>query len=173
MTITKLAPPQTGTRRPLGGHRKHAANRKGTSTPVTAPSSSQGSNQTDACPGATGPQPLEAWARDTLAMMRAQIQSDLRAIATSELESPQTGGDEADQSTACAEQDARIASRVALIRRLAQVDAALGRLHRGEYGICESTGEPIPEARLRANPLATCTLEAQNAIERRQRQYAT
>ena len=56
--------------------------------------------------------------------------------------------------------------------RLGQVESALVRLRRGEYGICELTGEEIPIERLRANPLATRTIEAQERAERRSRLFA-
>ena len=39
-------------------------------------------------------------------------------------------------------------------RRFAEVDAALHRMARGEYGWCERTGEPIPYARLLTQPTA-------------------
>jgi DnaK suppressor protein len=40
---------------------------------------------------------------------------------------------------------------------LVEVDAALGRLDRGEYGACEVCGTRIAEARLEARPIArTC-----------------
>lgn len=35
---------------------------------------------------------------------------------------------------------------------LAEVDAALERLARGSYGVCEASRQPIPAARLRAVP---------------------
>jgi RNA polymerase-binding transcription factor len=38
--------------------------------------------------------------------------------------------------------------------RLAEIDAAFGRLDAGTYGVCESCGRPIAEARLEARPLA-------------------
>ncbi len=37
---------------------------------------------------------------------------------------------------------------------LSEIEAALGRIDAGNYGICEKTGKPIPVARLRANPIA-------------------
>jgi DnaK suppressor protein len=41
--------------------------------------------------------------------------------------------------------------------RLVDVDAALDRVARGTYGLCERCGAPIPEARLEARPVArTC-----------------
>jgi RNA polymerase-binding protein DksA len=43
-------------------------------------------------------------------------------------------------------------------RELAEIDRALTRLEAGDYGRCESCGEAIPTARLRAKPAATtCT----------------
>ncbi|MBA3025278.1 MAG: conjugal transfer protein TraR [Sulfurimonas sp.] len=37
---------------------------------------------------------------------------------------------------------------------LLEIDAALGRIKSGSYGICEKTGKPIPKERLLANPVA-------------------
>ena len=47
------------------------------------------------------------------------------------------------------------------LTRLREVNLALQRLEQGEYGYCEDTGEPIGQARLRANPLARLSVEAQ------------
>ena len=52
---------------------------------------------------------------------------------------------------------------------IAKIDAALNRIEEGEYGYCQVTGEPISLARLRARPIATMTLEAQEKHERRER----
>jgi RNA polymerase-binding transcription factor DksA len=38
--------------------------------------------------------------------------------------------------------------------RLGEVDAALGRIEAGNYGICEVSGQEIEEDRLEANPAA-------------------
>ena len=46
------------------------------------------------------------------------------------------------------------AFRVALRRRLQDVDAALARLREGTYGRCVVCGEPIGDARLEARPTA-------------------
>jgi DnaK suppressor protein len=45
----------------------------------------------------------------------------------------------------------------------------LRRIEEGEYGYCEVTGEPIGLGRLIARPIATMTVEAQEAHERRER----
>jgi DnaK suppressor protein len=52
---------------------------------------------------------------------------------------------------------------------IAKIDAALRRIDEGEYGYCEVTGEPISLARLEARPVATMTVEAQEAHERNEK----
>ena len=52
---------------------------------------------------------------------------------------------------------------------VAKIDSALRRIKEGEYGYCQVTGEPISLARLRARPIATMTLEAQERHERQER----
>lgn len=52
---------------------------------------------------------------------------------------------------------------------IAKIDSALRRLDEGEYGWCEVTGEPIGINRLIARPIATMTVEAQQAHERREK----
>ena len=52
---------------------------------------------------------------------------------------------------------------------IAKIDSALRRLEEGEYGFCEVTGEPIGLGRLVARPIATMTVEAQAAHERREK----
>lgn len=39
-------------------------------------------------------------------------------------------------------------------QHLDEVDAALGRIEQGTYGVCESCGRDIPPARLEARPFA-------------------
>ncbi|VVT04944.1 RNA polymerase-binding protein DksA [Erythrobacter sp. EC-HK427] len=52
---------------------------------------------------------------------------------------------------------------------IAKIDAALRRIDAGEYGWCDKTGEPIGINRLIARPIATMTVEAQAAHERREK----
>jgi DnaK suppressor protein len=52
---------------------------------------------------------------------------------------------------------------------ISKIEAALNRISEGEYGYCQVTGEPISLARLRARPIATMTLEAQERHERQER----
>tara|TARA_E500000305_G_C3968497_1_gene210734 strand:- start:27 stop:485 length:459 start_codon:yes stop_codon:yes gene_type:complete len=52
---------------------------------------------------------------------------------------------------------------------IAKIDSALRRIDEGEYGWCEVTGDPIGINRLIARPIATMTVEAQQAHERREK----
>ncbi len=52
---------------------------------------------------------------------------------------------------------------------VAKIDSALRRISQGEYGYCEVTGDPIGLKRLVARPVATMTVEAQEAHERREK----
>lgn len=50
-----------------------------------------------------------------------------------------------------------------------KIDSAMRRIDDGEYGYCEVTGDPIGLKRLIARPVATMTVEAQEAHERREK----
>ena len=47
-----------------------------------------------------------------------------------------------------------------------KINKAIQRIREGEFGYCDETGDPINVARLDARPVATMTLEAQEAHER-------
>ncbi len=52
---------------------------------------------------------------------------------------------------------------------VSKIDSALRRIKEGEYGYCEVTGDSIGLKRLVARPVATMTVEAQEAHERREK----
>lgn len=52
---------------------------------------------------------------------------------------------------------------------ITKIDSALRRIDKGEYGYCEVTGDPIGLKRLIARPIATMTVESQEAHERREK----
>ena len=52
---------------------------------------------------------------------------------------------------------------------IAKIASALRRIDEGEYGYCEVTGDPIGLGRLIARPVATMTVEAQEAHERKEK----
>lgn len=52
---------------------------------------------------------------------------------------------------------------------LSEIEKALERIEKGTYGICEMSGEKIPQPRLEALPFARLTVECQAAWEEEQR----
>lgn len=83
--------------------------------------------------------------------------------ATSELTSfDQHPGDVA-SDTAEREKDYSVREHVEA--QLREVEDALRRLDEGRYGICEGTGEPIPDERLEAEPTARYTVDYQRRLE--------
>ena len=52
---------------------------------------------------------------------------------------------------------------------ITKINAALKRIEDGIYGYCEETGDPINIKRLEARPIATLSLEAQEAHERKEK----
>lgn len=56
---------------------------------------------------------------------------------------------------------------------LAEIEAAIKRIHNGTYGICEITGKPIAKERLLAVPFTRYSAEAQKEIERNRHRTRT
>lgn len=52
------------------------------------------------------------------------------------------------------------------VQELAEVENALARMEDGSYGYCVDTGEPISYERLKVQPAAQRTIEAQEVYER-------
>lgn len=78
--------------------------------------------------------------------------------------SSESEGEEADPTDA-ADNIEELAVNVPLVGefqvRIKEITAALDRMEKGTYGVCEVCGEPIPFDRLEANPAAsTCIAHA-------------
>lgn len=54
---------------------------------------------------------------------------------------------------------------------ISKIEQALKRIEKGDYGYCEETGDPIGVKRLKARPIATLCIEAQEKHERRERTH--
>ena len=78
-------------------------------------------------------------------------------------------GDEADVADykIQIEQQASAIHRLHLQKRA--IEAALNRIDSGDYGYCEETGDEIGLPRLKANPTARLSLDAQERMERQNR----
>lgn len=56
---------------------------------------------------------------------------------------------------------------------LSKIDHALKKFEDGEFGICESCGEPIAPARLRARPVAQFCIDCKTEQEQNERRYGS
>ncbi|MCV0384541.1 MAG: RNA polymerase-binding protein DksA [Erythrobacter sp.] len=94
----------------------------------------------------------------------------IRDAAESTLQSLQDGPirepDLADRASSETDWGIELRTRDRQRKLVAKIDAALRRIDEGEYGFCEVTGDPIGLGRLIARPVATMTVEAQEAHER-------
>jgi len=76
-------------------------------------------------------------------------------------------GDFGDRTGAFTDRSRLVSEIVAAHEQIEQLDAALGQLARGLYGLCEDCGQPVPSARLLAVPLAKRCLACQTQVEQR------
>jgi len=103
-------------------------------------------------------QKLQDWRDDILRESAETLQN----LQDDNLREP----DVADRASSETDWSVELRTRDRQRKLVSKIDAALGRLSEGEYGYCEVSGEPISLRRLDARPIATMTIEAQEAHER-------
>ncbi|WP_068085683.1 RNA polymerase-binding protein DksA [Polycladidibacter stylochi] len=106
---------------------------------------------------------LNAWKDDIL------LESKETLVALQE--ESQNHPDIADRASSETDRSIELRARDRQRKLIAKIDAALARIEDGSYGYCEETGEPISVKRLDARPIATLSIEAQEAHERREKIY--
>jgi DnaK suppressor protein len=104
-------------------------------------------------------QQLLAWRQELVKESQETIQNTLQST---ELQKP----DIADRASAETDHALELRTRDRERKLISKINQALERIDNGEYGFCEETGEPITIARLKARPIATLSLEAQERHER-------
>lgn len=77
--------------------------------------------------------------------------------------------DMADRASSESDWSVHLRTRDRQRKLIGKINAALRRLEAGEYGYCEVTGDPISLGRLDARPIATMTVEAQEAHEKNEK----
>ncbi|WND01914.1 RNA polymerase-binding protein DksA [Temperatibacter marinus] len=101
---------------------------------------------------------LEDWKDD---IMRVSAET-LQNLQQDNLREP----DLADRASSETDWGVELRTRDRQRKLISKIDAAIGRIDEGEYGYCEVSGDPINLRRLDARPIATMTIEAQEAHER-------
>ena len=103
--------------------------------------------------------------RDELQDRLRNLERDLRAYGEDQEQEGGGSSHEADVATDLTAAG-ELSAEIRFARdELAQIDEAFERMDTGAYGICVDTGRLIEAARLRANPLAIRTIEAQRRYE--------
>jgi RNA polymerase-binding protein DksA len=77
------------------------------------------------------------------------------------------GDDQADAGSKTFEREQELSIAANRLDLLNQIQRAIERVDAGTYGLCESCGNPIPKARLKAFPMATLDVACKQREERR------
>jgi RNA polymerase-binding transcription factor DksA len=78
----------------------------------------------------------------------------------------------ADMGTETFEIEKDLSIKESIEAQIEDVDRALRKLDNGHFGLCETCGKPIPEARLQAKPAARYCVKDQQTMERHVRAEA-
>lgn len=109
-------------------------------------------------------QQLLAWRKELLNESQETISNTLQGT---ELQKP----DLADRASAETDHALELRTRDRERKLISKINKAIARIDEDEYGYCEETGEPISVARLKARPIATLSLEAQERHERMEKTH--
>lgn len=107
--------------------------------------------------------------RKLLQEWKASIHSAAGQTLQSLQDGPIREADMNDRASSETEWSIELRTRDRQRKLIAKIDSALRSLDQGEYGYCKMTGEPIGLGRLMARPVATMTVEAQEAHERKEK----
>lgn len=107
--------------------------------------------------------------RSLLREWKNSILTAANATVKSLQDGPIRDSDPNDRASAETDWGIELRTRDRQRKLIAKIDAALRRLDQGEYGYCTVTGDPIGLGRLTARPIATMSVEAQQAHERREK----
>lgn len=102
---------------------------------------------------------LVAWRNELLRESEHTIQETLQST---ELQKP----DLADRASAETDHALELRTRDRERKLISKINSTLRKIDEDEYGYCEETGEPISLGRLKARPIATLSIEAQERHER-------
>jgi len=104
-------------------------------------------------------QQLIAWRSDLLNESRETIANTLQST---ELQKP----DVADRASAETDHALELRTRDRERKLISKINKTIERINDDDYGYCEETGEEISIKRLKARPIATMSIEAQERHER-------
>lgn len=104
--------------------------------------------------------------RADLVTKRGEVLSEIERHVTAVTEDSDNLPDEMDIATRQSEQAMYLRMVDKKKKLLNQIDHALRKFERGEYGICEGTGDPIHYKRLKLRPWTRHSLDHKERLER-------
>jgi len=107
--------------------------------------------------------------RDKLIKWREDLLAESRETVAKMIQGSPWHPDPTDRATQEADTSFELRTRDRHRKLIAKIEDALNRIENGTYGYCKMTGEPIGVKRLEARPIATLSLEAQQAHEASER----
>lgn len=102
---------------------------------------------------------LIAWRQE---LLRESEETISETLQSTELQKP----DIADRASAETDHALELRTRDRERKLISKINSTLRKIDEDEYGYCTETGEPIRVARLKARPIASLSVEAQERHER-------
>ncbi len=103
--------------------------------------------------------------RDKLMRWREDLIAESRETVAKMIQGSPWYADPTDRAAQEADTSLELRTRDRHRKLIGKIEDALNRIEEGTYGYCEVTGEPIGVKRLDARPIASLSLEAQQAHE--------
>lgn len=126
-------------------------------------------------PAAPGTKPLTpkqvAEFKEQLLSLRERVSGEYSMLSRDNLEANQRDASLSDQGTDTFDREMELNMMGSEQEVLFEIDAALRRVEKGSYGICELTGQPINLERLQALPYVRYTVRAQSELEKGRARY--
>ncbi len=114
---------------------------------------------------------MQEYFRQKLLNWRKELVKESESTLHNLQETSQAQPDISDQVTTDIQRGFELRTRERFFKLIGKIDQALERIANGTYGKCIVTGENIAIQRLDARPIATMTLEAQEAHERKEKMH--
>jgi len=109
--------------------------------------------------------------KDVLLTLRERVSGEFSTLSRDNLEANQRDASLSDQGTDTFDREMELNMLGGEQEVLFEIDAALRRIEKGTFGICELTGQPINFERLQALPYVRYTVRAQSELEKGRAHY--
>lgn len=110
--------------------------------------------------------------RNKLLLMKEDLLNRIRSSRLEVTPQDKMSGDEIDQTVAQNIENQYALAQNRFRAQLLEIESALARIHRGQFGICEETLEPIEVERLMAIPYTTLSIEGAEIREAISKKFA-